>query len=37
LGRAVTVRDVVVVEDTGHHIEVDQPARVVDEVLSLLP
>jgi pimeloyl-ACP methyl ester carboxylesterase len=28
---------VVVVEDTGHHIEVDQPALVVDQVLDLLP
>jgi pimeloyl-ACP methyl ester carboxylesterase len=28
---------VVVVEDTGHHIEVDQPHLVIDEVLKLLP
>ena len=28
---------VVVVEDTGHHIEVDQPALVIDQVLNLLP
>jgi pimeloyl-ACP methyl ester carboxylesterase len=28
---------VVVVEDTGHHIEVDQPAVVIDQVLALLP
>jgi pimeloyl-ACP methyl ester carboxylesterase len=28
---------VVVVEDTGHHIELDQPALVIDQVLTLLP
>jgi pimeloyl-ACP methyl ester carboxylesterase len=28
---------VVVVEDTGHHIEVDQPQLVIDELLKLLP
>jgi len=28
---------VVVVEDAGHHIEVDQPALVIDQVLNLLP
>jgi pimeloyl-ACP methyl ester carboxylesterase len=28
---------VVVVEHTGHHIEVDQPALVIDRVLDLLP
>ena len=28
---------VVTVEDTGHHIEVDQPQVVIDELLKLLP
>jgi pimeloyl-ACP methyl ester carboxylesterase len=28
---------VVVVEDTGHHIEVDQPQHVIEELLQLLP
>ena len=28
---------VVVVEDTGHHIELEQPALVIDQVLALLP
>ena len=28
---------VVVVEDTGHHIEVDQPQLVIEELLTLLP
>jgi pimeloyl-ACP methyl ester carboxylesterase len=27
---------VVVVDDTGHHIELDQPALVIDQVLDLL-
>lgn len=27
---------VVVVQDTGHHIEIDQPERVIDEVVELL-
>ena len=27
---------IVVVDDTGHHIEVDQPHLVVDELLELL-
>lgn len=28
---------VVTVEDTCHHIELDQPALVIDQVLNLLP
>lgn len=28
---------IVTVEHTGHHIEIDQPQRVVDELLNLLP
>jgi pimeloyl-ACP methyl ester carboxylesterase len=32
-----TASTVVVVEDTGHHIEVDQPAVVIDQVVALLP
>ena len=28
---------IVTVDDTGHHIEVDQPALVIDQVLNLLP
>jgi pimeloyl-ACP methyl ester carboxylesterase len=29
--------DVVTVDDTGHHIELDQPQLVIDELLKLLP
>jgi pimeloyl-ACP methyl ester carboxylesterase len=31
-----TASTVVTVEDTGHHIEVDQPAQVIDQVVALL-
>ena len=32
-----TSSSVVTVEDTGHHIELDQPQLVIDELLKLLP
>jgi hypothetical protein len=32
-----TSSNVISVEDTGHHIEVDQPQRVIEELRTLLP
>jgi hypothetical protein len=32
----MTTTTTIAVEDTGHHIEVDQPQLVVDELLELL-
>lgn len=32
-----TASSVVIVEDTGHHIQLDQPELVIDQVVALLP
>ncbi len=37
LDGAVDLRHLVSVDDTGHHIEIDQPGVVIDEITHLLP
>lgn len=36
-GSLSSASSIITVESTGHHIEVDQPQRVIDELLNLLP